>query len=252
MQCDIGCEKTRIENIIRQGIWSSGTDGVVLGLSGGIDSAVVAALASASLGSERVSAFFLPSATTPPEDEADVCELCQMYGLELQIIPINGIIDAYRRMDGFVDEPHLVGNLMARTRMAILYYQANLRNRIVIGTSNRTEYLIGYCTKWGDNAADLQPILHLSKQDVYLLGAELGIPEAIMKKKPSAGLWEGQSDELEIGIPYADLDAALASLEENNWEAENEIQERVLALVRKSAHKRLPALSLAGSDPRAR
>ncbi len=250
MQCDIGCQKTRIENLIRQGIWSSGADGVVLGISGGIDSAVVAALATAAVGSERVSAFFLPTAATPPADEADVRELCDKLALEPVVIPIDGIIEAYRRIDGFVDEPHLNGNLMARTRMTILYYQANLRNRIVIGTSNKTEYLIGYCTKWGDNAADLQPILHLLKKEVYLMGEELGIPDAIMKKEPSAGLWQGQSDEKEIGISYAELDSALASLEENTWKAENEIQERVLSLVKKSAHKRLPALSLAGTDPR--
>ncbi|HIJ06195.1 MAG: NH(3)-dependent NAD(+) synthetase [Methanomicrobiales archaeon 53_19] len=250
MQCDIGCEKTRIENLIRQGIWSSGTEGVVLGVSGGIDSAVVAALATASLGSERVCAFFLPSAATPPADEEDVRELCDKLGLELQIIPIDGIIEAYRHMEGFVDEPYLIGNLMARTRMTMLYYQANLRNRLVIGTSNRTEYLIGYCTKWGDNAADLQPILHLSKKEIYILGEELEMPDPIMKKEPSAGLWHGQNDEKEIGISYAELDSALAFLEENNWKAENTIQEKVLALVKKSAHKRLPALSLAGTDPR--
>ncbi len=250
MQCDIGCQKTRIENLIRQGIWSSGADGVVLGISGGIDSAVVAALATAAVGSERVSAFFLPSATTPPADEADVRELCDKLGLEPAVIPIDDIIEAYRRIEGFVDTPHLTGNLMARTRMAILYYQANLRNRIVIGTSNKTEYLIGYCTKWGDNAADLQPILHLLKKEIYLLGEELGIPDSIMKKEPSAGLWQGQSDEKEIGISYAELDSALASLEENTWKAENKIQERVLSLVKMSAHKRLPALSLAGTDPR--
>jgi len=250
MQCDIGCEITRIENLIRQGIWSSGADGLVLGISGGIDSAVVAALATAAVGSDRVAAFFLPSATTPPADETDVRELCDKLTLPLQVIPIDDIIEAYRRIEGFVDEPHLTGNLMARTRMAILYYQANLRNYLVIGTSNRTEYLIGYCTKWGDNAADIQPILHLLKKEVYLLGEELAIPDAIMKKQPSAGLWKGQSDEKEIGIPYSELDSALASLEENAWKAETEIQERVLSLVKKSAHKRLPALSLAGTDPR--
>lgn len=249
MQCDIGCQKTRIENLIRQGIWSAGAEGIVIGLSGGIDSAVVAALATASVGSERVSAFFLPSKTTPVADEADVRILCEKLELQLQIIPIDDVIEAYRRMDGFVEKPHLTGNLMARTRMAILYYQANLRNRLVIGTSNRTEYLIGYCTKWGDNAADIQPILHLLKKEVYLLGEEMGIPAAIIKKEPSAGLWQGQSDEKEIGISYADLDSTLMFLEENNWKAENEMQEKVLSLARKSVHKRLPALSLAGSCP---
>lgn len=249
MQCDIGCEKTRIENLIRQGIWSAGAEGIVIGLSGGIDSAVVAALATASVGSERVSAFFLPSKSTPASDEVDVRNLCSMLALEIRVIPIDGIIEAFRRMNGFVEKPHLTGNLMARTRMAILYYQANLRNHLVIGTSNKTEYLIGYCTKWGDNSADIQPILHLFKKEVYLLGEELGIPEAIMKKEPSAGLWEGQSDEKEIGISYADLDSALAFLEANNWKAENEIQQRVLSRVHNSVHKRLPALSLAGSCP---
>jgi NAD+ synthase len=106
--------------------------------------------------------------------------------------------------------------------------------------------MLGYCTKYGDNAADLQPILHLYKTEIYEYAKELGIPESIMKKAPSAGLWEGQSDEEEIGLSYEKIDAALRSLEVLGWQATTPIEEKVLELVRKSEHKRLPAPNLLG------
>ncbi|MEN6611721.1 MAG: NAD(+) synthase, partial [Methanoregulaceae archaeon] len=118
--------------------------------------------------------------------------------------------------------------------------------RLVCGTSNKSEYMLGYCTKYGDNAADIQPIVHLLKREVYEVARELGIPEPILRKPPSAGLWEGQSDEGEIGIPYAEIDTALSALESQEWVAKTPLEEKVLALVKKSEHKRLPAPSLAG------
>ena len=249
MRCDIDCEKTRIEDLIRQAVWSAGADGVVIGVSGGIDSAVALALATGAVSGERVTALFLPSVTTPEGDERDVQELCSLLGVQLTIIPIDGIINAYRLIDGFIEDPQLIGNLMARTRMTLLYYYANLTGRPVIGTSNKTEYQIGYCTKWGDNAADIQPILHLYKREIYLLAESLPIPEAIIRKRPSAGLWADQSDEEEIGISYPKLDSALESLEQKEWKAETPLEERVLSMVKRSTHKRLPAPNLAGNAP---
>jgi NAD+ synthase len=250
MYCDIDCEKTRIEDLIRQAVWSAGADGIVIGVSGGIDSAVALALATGAVSSERVMAFFLPSETTPTGDERDVLDLCLKFGVCCRTIPIDQIISAYREIDGFVDDPQTIGNLMARTRMAILYYHANMTGRLVIGTSNKTEYLIGYCTKWGDNAADIQPILHLYKKDIYHLAERLSIPEAIIRKKPSAGLWPGQTDEDELGITYAELDATLESLEQKGWKADCSLEERILSMVRRSTHKRVPAPNLAGTAPR--
>jgi NAD+ synthase len=147
-------------------------------------------------------------------------------------------------MPEFRESPYLLGNLMARIRMTVLYYHANRDNHIVCGTSNRSEYMLGYCTKHGDNAADIQPILHLYKTDIYVIARELGIPEPIMKKAPSAGLWAGQSDEAELGLTYADIDASLKALESHDWKAESPIERKVLALVQKSAHKRISAPNL--------
>jgi NAD+ synthase len=125
-----------------------------------------------------------------------------------------------------------------------LYYHANRDNRLVCGTSNRSEYLLGYCTKFGDNAADIQPILHLYKSDVYVMAKEIGIPEPIIKKAPSAGLWEGQSDEKEIGLSYDQIDTALRALEDRNWEPKSATEKKVLAIVMKSGHKRMGAPNL--------
>ena len=149
-------------------------------------------------------------------------------------------------MPGFIETPYLIGNLMARSRMAILYYYANRDSRLVCGTSNRTEFLLGYTTKYGDNAADFQPILHMLKTEVVEVAKELGIPETIINKAPSAGLWPGQSDEGEIGMTYAEIDAAIRALETHEWKPENAREERVLDLVKRSEHKRLPAPSLVG------
>jgi NAD+ synthase len=125
-----------------------------------------------------------------------------------------------------------------------LYYHANREGRLVCGTSNRSEYMLGYCTKFGDNAADIQPLLHLYKSDVYVMAKELGIPEQIQKKVPSAGLWEGQSDEGEIGLSYDQIDTSLRALDDQGWRPKNANEEKVLALVIKSGHKRISAPNL--------
>jgi NAD+ synthase len=154
------------------------------------------------------------------------------------------MLEGFRTMPEFKESRYLLGNLMARIRMAVLYYHANRDNSIVCGTSNRSEYMLGYCTKFGDNAADLQPLLHLYKTEVYAIAQELGISESIIKKTPSAGLWEGQSDEEEIGLSYAEIDHSLQSLELQGWKAATPGENKVLGLVKKSEHKRLLAPNL--------
>jgi NAD+ synthase len=154
------------------------------------------------------------------------------------------MLEGFKTMPDFKESRYLLGNLMARIRMTVLYYHANCEQKIVCGTSNRSEYMLGYCTKYGDNAADIQPLLHLYKTEIYDYAKELGIPELIMKKAPSAGLWEGQSDEEEIGLSYEKIDTSLRSLELHGWQATTPIEEKVLELVRKSEHKRLPAPNL--------
>jgi NAD+ synthase len=244
MATDLGCRMGQVEQMIRYAYWNSGCTGIVIGLSGGVDSAVAAAFCCRAIGSEKVLGLSLPSSVSNQADINDAAALCARTGMTHRIISIDPMLDGFKTIPEFKESRYLVGNLMARIRMATLYYYANRDQKIVCGTSNRSEYMLGYCTKFGDNAADLQPLLHLYKTEVYVYAHELGIPEAIIKKAPSAGLWEGQSDEAEIGLSYSEIDSSLKSLEQQGWEAVTPLQEKVLALVKKSEHKRLIAPNL--------
>jgi NAD+ synthase len=238
MDEDRSCALGRIEQMIRYIVWSSGGRGIVVGLSGGVDSSVAAAMCCRAVSSENVLGLTLPTSVTSREDIRDARALSSMLGIRHEIIDIEPILDAYRSIPGFFESPVLMGNIMARTRMTVLYYYANRENRLVCGTSNRTEYLLGYTTKFGDNAADFQPIIHLYKSGVFEAARDLGIPEAIIAKAPSAGLWQGQKDEEELGISYGEIDRALESLERNGWQAGTPAEEKVLTLVKKAEHKR--------------
>jgi NAD+ synthase len=239
-----GCALGQIEQMIRYAVWSSGAKGIAIGVSGGIDSAVSAVMCCRAVGGEKVHGFTLTTSVTRPDDIDDATDLCRTLGLHHHVMSIEPVLSAYRQMPGYSETPFLLGNLMARTRMVLLYYHANRDSLLVCGTSNRTEYLLGYCTKFGDNAADLQPILHLYKTEVFEYARQLGIPEGIIRKTPSAGLYAGQSDEAEIGLTYPEIDTALRALEQNGWNSMNPTEERVLSLVKKNAHKRMNAPSL--------
>ena len=239
MNDDRGCALGRIEQMIRYTVWNSGAGGVVIGISGGVDSAVAATMCCRALSGENVLGMTLPSAITSDSDIRDAIELCRILGMRHEIVSIEPVLDAYRSLPGYIESPALLGNLMARTRMALLYYYANRGNRLVCGTSNRTEYMLGYTTKFGDNAADFQPIIHLYKSGVYEAARDIGVPETIIQKPPSAGLWHGQKDEDEIGLTYAEIDDALVTLEANDWKSESPVEEKVLAMVKKSRHKRM-------------
>ncbi|MDO5844867.1 MAG: NAD(+) synthase [Methanocorpusculum sp.] len=244
----LGCEVVRIKDLIRNAVWSAGAFGLVVGVSGGIDSAVVLALCAKSVGAENVIAVNMPVSTNNPKDTADAELVCKQYGVKMISSPLGKVLDEFKLVENFSDERILTGNTAARLRMAMLYNIAGAKHYLVCGTSNKTEYMIGYSTKWGDSAADIQPIVHLLKRDVYALAKELEISEEIIDKVPSAGFFEGQTDEEDIGVSYDDLDKALISLEENDWEAKTEIEKKVLAMVEKSRHKRVPAANLIKAD----
>ena len=244
MVTEIGCRMGEVEQMIRYAYWNSGCRGIVVGLSGGVDSAVAATFCCRAIGGEKVLGLSLPSRVSTPADIKDAATLCKQNGMKHRVVSIEPILKGFTSMPEFKESRYLLGNLMARIRMAVLYYHANRDRTIVCGTSNRSEYMLGYCTKFGDNAADLQPLLHLYKTEVYDYAQELGIPESIIKKAPSAGLWEGQSDEEEIGLSYAEIDHSLRALELHGWIAATPTEEKVLVLVKKSEHKRLLAPNL--------
>jgi NAD+ synthase len=244
MGTDLGCRMGQVEQMIRYSYWASGCKGIVVGLSGGVDSAVAATFCCRAIGAGKVLGLSLPSFVSNPADIADAAALCNQLGMEHRIVSIDPMLNGFKTIPEFKESRYLLGNLMARIRMAVLYYHANRDHTLVCGTSNRSEYMLGYCTKFGDNAADFQPLLHLYKTEIYIIAKELGIPDSIIKKAPSAGLWEGQSDEEEIGLSYAEIDTSLQALEQQRWQAATATEQKVLDLVQKSEHKRIDVPNL--------
>ena len=151
----------------------------------------------------------MPSATTPAEDKVHGIEIAENLGMEYKEVPIDGILNEYLFATHLKENNLAIGNLKARIRMSIIYYYANAKNYLVSGTGNKSEILIGYFTKHGDGACDMEPIGDLYKTDVFKLSEYLNIPKEIIKKPPRAGLWENQTDEAEIGMGYDLLDEIL-------------------------------------------
>ncbi|MFX0052879.1 MAG: NAD+ synthase [Candidatus Hermodarchaeota archaeon] len=237
-----------IEAFIKTRVSEAGAEGVVIGISGGIDSAVVATLAVRSLGSEKVLALFLPSNSTPPNDLDDVKGLCIQLGIKLTIVDIQKIVDVFSIS---LDQKEKISslewmNLKPRIRQSYWYFFANKLNYLVCGTGNKSELMIGYYTKYGDGAVDILPIGDVYKTHVYQLGEYLKIPKKIQNKIPSAGLTVGQTDENEIGMSYNQLDRILLGLErfQSNEEVANQIGiplsdvKKVQAMIYQSEHKR--------------
>jgi NAD+ synthase len=242
-------EQNRIIDFIRNEIRKAGVDGAVVGISGGIDSALAATLTVKALGKDKVLGIHMPeSSLTLSEDRKDAKTLADWLGIEFQTIDISGIISAFMAAVPKSESADRlsIGNLKARIRMSLLYFHANRMNRMVIGTGNKTEILLGYFTKYGDGGVDLEPIGGLYKTDVWELSRRLGVPESIITKKPSAGLWEGQTDEAELGISYLQVDEVLKRLEQyedpetilNTLEISVEQLNSVINRIEKSEHKR--------------
>lgn len=202
-----------IKTFIKEYLEQSGASGYILGLSGGLDSAVVCKLLVEAVGQERVAALLMPSSTTLKEDMEDAREFARSLGIEMEEVNIEPIVEKFREKLGFELSKVNMGNLSARTRMCILFAFANQNKLLVAGTSNKSELLVGYFTKYGDGAADILPIGDLYKTQVRVLAKELNIPEKIQRKVPSAGFWLGQTDEAELGISYEELDKILFGIE---------------------------------------
>jgi NAD+ synthase len=215
---DLEIMQSKIIDFIWNEIHKAGVSGAVIGISGGIDSALTAALTVKALGKDKVLGIHMPeSGLTTAVDTEDAKAVADWLGIELRIIDISGIVSAF--MDSVPDsesaERLCRGNLNARVRMSLLYFHANQMNRMVIGTGNKTELLLGYYTKYGDGGVDLEPIGGIYKTEVWGLSRMLGVPEPVITKKPSAGLWKGQTDEAELGISYVKVDNVLRMLEQN-------------------------------------
>lgn len=197
-----------LTSFIRDAVEVSGTSGVVVGLSGGVDSSLAAALAAQALGPERVHGFLLPYRTSNPASEEDARAVAGHLGVPHRVIDISPMVDAYFQTEADAD-PGRRGNKMARERMTILFDQAKKRNALVLGTSNKTEILLGYSTVFGDNASSLNPLGDLYKGQVWQLSRHLGLPSAVIDKAPSADLFPGQTDEGDLGFDYQTADEVL-------------------------------------------
>ncbi|GLI37356.1 NAD+ synthase [Geobacter hydrogenophilus] len=196
---------------IREEVTKVGIRKAVLGLSGGIDSALVAYLAAEALGPENVHACIMPYRTSNPESEAHARLAAEHLGIHCQVIEITPMIDAY--FSRFPDADSMRrGNKMARERMTILYDHSAALPALVLGTSNKTELLLGYGTLYGDMASALNPIGDIYKTQVWQLSEEMGVPRDIIEKQPSADLWAGQTDEQELGFTYREVDKLLYSM----------------------------------------
>ena len=221
----------------------------VVGLSGGIDSAVTAFLASEALGRENVTAVMMPYRTSSSESLTDARLVVDALGIPSATVDITPMVDAYIAPQ-HVDDRVRAGNIMARQRMIVLYDFSARERALVLGTSNKTELLLGYGTLFGDTASAVNPLGDLYKTQVWQLAADCGVPARIVGKKPSADLWSGQTDEGELGFTYADVDRLLfAMIDERHTDGElaalgfdGRFVRTVRSMVQKSQFKRRPPL----------
>lgn len=246
-----------IKRFITGKLLSSGMTGYVIGLSGGIDSSLSAALAVEAVGKDKVYGLLLPYKSSSESSIADALELIGKFGIEYRQIDISPMIDTYYNK---IDESNRLraGNKMARERMAILFDMAHEMNRLVLGTGNRTEICLGYTTWYGDAACSINPLGELYKTEVHQLAKILNIPKSIINKPPSADLWAGQTDEGEIGITYNLIDSILKQLVDKSNISMAELQKdgftatdisRIVSLINKNAFKRrLPEIAPLGRN----
>ncbi len=247
-------EERRIAAFIRKTVRDARAEGVVVGVSGGIDSAVVGSLCVGALGKERVVAALMPSKHTPRRDVEDAEFLASSWGVETVRVSISPLADALYSAVGQKGDKIARANIQARTRMTILYLIANSRGLLVAGTGDMSEELLGFFTKFGDGGIDFLPIAHLYKTQIRSLGNSLGLPVRIVNKPASPQLWPGHTAEEELPAGYEKLDIVMHCLFDLKLSPEAaaskahvspSVVEGVLEMHGRSAHKRSLPPSLA-------
>ena len=226
----------KLTSWIRDEVTARGCRGVVIGMSGGIDSAVLAVLCQRAF-PESTLGVMMPCCSNP-DDKAHALAVAEKFAIPTVEVALDSIYEAFmRELPEFRDNPELKhlaqANLKPRLRMVALYYIANQRRYMVAGSGNRSEIAIGYFTKHGDGGVDIMPLGNLVKSQVRELARHLGVPEAIIDKPPSAGLWEGQTDEAEMGVSYEELDGYVLT-----GKTSEEGRKKIEKMMAGSAHKR--------------
>jgi NAD+ synthase len=214
--------KVQLIDFLRSEVANAGLQKVVVGISGGLDSAVVAVLCKEAFG-DNMSGVLLPSHYSSDASIDDAKELCEKFDIKYEVVPIAPMVESYEAM--MHGDKLRVGNFSARMRMSVLYDISAREKALVVGTSNKSEILLGYGTIFGDIACAINPIGQMYKSDEYDFAKHIGVTDAILNKKPSADLWAGQSDEEELGYSYKHMDDALKELVDNG-----KTKEEVLAM----------------------
>lgn len=202
-------EIERIVHFIQQQVAGAGKKNLVVGLSGGIDSALTAALSVRAIGAKHVTGVMLPYKDSHPDSLADAVTVAEQLGIRYHVFEITPMVDGYFKTYHPDADPLRRGNFMARQRMCVLFDLSAKLDALVAGTGNKTELMIGYVTQHGDGACAFEPLGQLYKTEVWALSETLGLPRCVIDKKPTADLWEGQTDEGELGMTYATLDEIL-------------------------------------------
>lgn len=227
-------------NFLDSYLKSSGAKGFVLGLSGGLDSAVVATLCTKVAPTK---ALIMPTSSSSQANLNDALELSSKLNLDYQIIDISDILASFLPFSDINDRLR-VGNIAARIRMILLYDHSSLLNALVVGTTNKSEKMLGYGTIYGDMACALNPLANIYKSDLFKFASYLGVNSKIIAKAPSADLWQNQSDESDIGYSYAQIDKLLKAIEngEDLSKFDSDFKNKITARITKNSFKqKLPA-----------
>ena len=244
-----------LEGFIANELNKVGFERAVVALSGGIDSALVCAIAANALGPDSVLAIMMPYSTSNPASRADAEDLVSRIGVQSKVVEITDMVNPYLESRPEASNVRR-GNVMARMRMIVVYDNSAEFGGLVIGTSNKTEILLGYGTLFGDLASAVNPIGDLYKTQVRQMAQAIDIPSQIIEKPPSADLWEGQSDEEDLGISYEDVDRILYLIFDERYHAQELIDagfsdatiEKVYQMVRRNQFKRRPPIIAKISD----